>query len=86
MLAAEAALGITAGLQDRVVQTYEGVVYMDFDEAGLKARGHGEYTPLDPDTLPQLWCVCHVSAAPLRCALLQNKAQAQLLLAQAGVV
>ncbi len=28
VLAAEAALGITAGLQDRVVQTYEGVVYM----------------------------------------------------------
>jgi hypothetical protein len=28
VLSAEAALGITAGLQDRVVQTYEGVVYM----------------------------------------------------------
>src|SRR6187431_2416393 len=24
-------LGISAGLQDRVIQTYEGVVYMDFD-------------------------------------------------------
>ena len=28
VLAAESALGITAGLQDRVVQSYEGVVYM----------------------------------------------------------
>lgn len=28
VLQAEAALGITAGLQDRVVQTYEGLVYM----------------------------------------------------------
>jgi hypothetical protein len=28
VLAAESALGITAGLQDRVIQTYEGVVYM----------------------------------------------------------
>ena len=67
MLAAEAALGITAGLQDRVVQTYEGVVYMDFDEAGLKARGHGEYTPLDPDTLPQLWCVWRSRIEAPRC-------------------
>ena len=57
VLAAERALGITAGLQDRVVQTYEGVVYMDFDAEGMSARGHGEYTPLDPDTLPPLWCV-----------------------------
>ena len=57
MLAAEAALGITAGLQDRVVQTYEGVVFMDFEAEGMKARGHGEYTPLDPDLLPPLWCV-----------------------------
>ena len=24
-------LGISAGLQDRVIQTYEGIVYMDFD-------------------------------------------------------
>ncbi len=26
-------LGITAGLQDRVIQVYEGLVYMDFDKA-----------------------------------------------------
>lgn len=26
-------LGITAGLQDRVIQAYEGMVYMDFDES-----------------------------------------------------
>ena len=24
-------LGLAAGLQDRVIQTYEGIVYMDFD-------------------------------------------------------
>jgi hypothetical protein len=57
VLAAESALGITAGLQDRVVQTYEGAVFMDFSAEGMKARGHGEYTPLDPDLLPPLWCV-----------------------------
>jgi glucuronokinase len=26
-------LGIGAGLQDRVIQVYEGLVYMDFDKA-----------------------------------------------------
>ncbi len=61
VLAAESALGITAGLQDRVVQSYEGVVYMDFEEAGMKARGYGEYTRLDPALLPRLWCAPHVS-------------------------
>jgi len=57
VLAAESALGITAGLQDRVVQTYEGAVFMDFSAEGMKACGHGDYTPLDPDLLPPLWCV-----------------------------
>ncbi len=40
VLAAEEELGITAGLQDRVVQVYGGVVYMDFDR-GLMARSGG---------------------------------------------
>ena len=56
-LAAESALGITAGLQDRVVQSYNGLVYMDFEEGGLKARGHGEYTRLEPSLLPPLYLV-----------------------------
>jgi glucuronokinase len=46
-------LGITAGLQDRVVQVYEGCVYMDFDRALLESRGYGEYEPLDCAVLPQ---------------------------------
>jgi glucuronokinase len=48
-------LGITAGLQDRVIQTYGGVVYMDFDEALLKGRGYGEYERIDPAKLPRLF-------------------------------
>jgi glucuronokinase len=48
-------LGISAGLQDRVIQTYEGCVYMDFDETMVKSKGHGLYEPLDPALLPNLY-------------------------------
>lgn len=48
-------LGINAGLQDRVVQTYEGIVYMDFDKAHLEREGHGIYEPLAPAKLPPLY-------------------------------
>jgi glucuronokinase len=57
-------LGITAGLQDRVIQAYEGLVYMDFD----KTREHAvaglpcyHYEPLDPRLLPRLYLAYHVS-------------------------
>lgn len=33
ILSAEAELGITAGLQDRVIQVYGGLMYMDFSKA-----------------------------------------------------
>jgi len=46
-------LGISAGLQDRVVQVYGGAVYMDFD-AGYMA-GHGRYERLDLSLLPPLY-------------------------------
>jgi glucuronokinase len=48
-------LGIPAGLQDRVIQVYEGLVYMDFDREYLEACGHGRYEPLDPSLLPPLY-------------------------------
>lgn len=54
VLRAEAELGITAGLQDRVIQTYGGAVYMDFGEEHLKRTGRGKYVSLDPATLPPL--------------------------------
>lgn len=58
-LAAEDDLGIPAGLQDRVAQTYEGLVYMDFDPEQMAANGHGAYEPLDHAMLDQAyvaWC------------------------------
>jgi glucuronokinase len=48
-------LGISAGLQDRVIQSYEGIVYMDFDKSLLDSRGYGEYQPLRPNRMPPLY-------------------------------
>ncbi len=45
-------LDIQAGLQDRVVQTYGGVMFMDFDEKLVTTRGYGEYTRVPPKLLP----------------------------------
>ncbi len=48
-------LGIRAGLQDRVVQVYEGLVYMDFDRELMARRGYGRYEYLPARTLPHLY-------------------------------
>ena len=48
-------LGISAGLQDRVAQVYEGLVYMDFDRELMESRGYGTYEPISPDCLPPLY-------------------------------
>jgi glucuronokinase len=48
-------LGIPAGLQDRVAQVYEGLVYMDFDRAVMERQGYGHYEELDPGLLPPLY-------------------------------
>ncbi len=61
-------LGITGGLQDRVVQTYGGLVAMDFGSLATDARTglvHGHYEQLDPDSLPRLFIAySHASAEP----------------------
>ncbi len=48
-------LQINAGLQDRVIQVYEGIVYMDFDKQHLEEHGHGVYESLSPPRLPPLY-------------------------------
>ena len=48
-------LRIAAGLQDRVIQVYQGLVYMDFDKALMKKKGHGRYEQMDPRLLPALY-------------------------------
>lgn len=48
-------LGISAGLQDRVIQVYEGVVFMDFDRDLMARQGYGRYESIDPALLPPLY-------------------------------
>lgn len=48
-------LGISAGLQDRVAQVYEGLVYMDFNQDLVSRQGYGRYEALDPALLPPLY-------------------------------
>jgi glucuronokinase len=66
VLSCERELGITAGLQDRVIQAYGGLVYMDFggggggDGGGKQGGGAAcppVYERLDPSLLPRLWLV-----------------------------
>jgi len=52
-------LGIGAGLQDRVIQVYEGVVFMDFDKTHMDREGHGIYTPIDSELLPPIFIAYH---------------------------
>jgi glucuronokinase len=52
-------LKIPAGLQDRVIQAYEGVVFMDFHRDTMAAQGHGTYEELDPGLLPPLYVAYH---------------------------
>src|SRR6187200_1329255 len=62
LLVEQEELGITVGLQDRVIQVYEGLVYMDFDRShervvdGLTSYC---YEPLDPSLLPPLYVAHH---------------------------
>ena len=54
-------LGVAAGLQDRVIQTYEGLVYMDFSRELMEARGHGTYQRLDPGLLRDVYVAYRTS-------------------------
>lgn len=59
-------MGITAGLQDRVVQSHGGLVAMHFGEMETDARfgvSHGHYRQLDPAALPPLFLAYRDAAA-----------------------
>lgn len=54
-------LGVPAGPQDRVIQVYEGLVYMDFSKELMEGRGYGEYERLDPALLPGMYLAYRTS-------------------------
>jgi glucuronokinase len=56
-------LKIGAGLQDRVIQVYEGLVFMDFDKERMGRDGFGLYEPMDPALLPPIFVAYHDSLA-----------------------
>ena len=48
-------LGINCGYQDRVIQMYNGLVFMDFDKSYLEEHGYGRYERLSPSLLPNMY-------------------------------
>ncbi len=54
-------LGVPAGLQDRVIQVYEGLVYMDFAKDIMDRQGYGNYERLDPALLPNVYVAYRTS-------------------------
>lgn len=48
-------LRIPAGLQDRVIQAYEGLVFMDFAQEHFEEMGYGAYQKLEISSLPSLY-------------------------------
>jgi glucuronokinase len=55
-------LGIAAGLQDRVIQVFEGMVFMDFArerEQNISGLRCYHYEPLDPALLPPVYVSYH---------------------------
>lgn len=48
-------LGISAGLQDRVIQVYNEPLFMDFSEHLMKKQGYGIYESLDPKIFPEFY-------------------------------
>ena len=59
-------LGITAGLQDRVVQTYGGLVSMDFGRMKVDTQfgvQYGDYARVDAGGLPPLFLAYRLDAA-----------------------
>lgn len=65
-------LGITAGLQDRVIQAYEGCVFMDFDKENLEKTGTGIYKPLSPALLPKLYIAYKTDLSKVSGKVLQD--------------
>ena len=54
-------LGVAAGLQDRVIVAYEGLVYMDFAKDLMEKDGYGNYEELDPGLISNIYVAYRTS-------------------------
>lgn len=88
-------LGIACGYQDRVVQAYEGLVYMDFGHMrDIDGYSCGHYERLDASLLPPLYVAYDLGAAktsasvhgPLRTRMQENADLAATMSAIAALV
>lgn len=65
-------LNITAGLQDRVIQVYEGCVFMDFEKEHLQKNGYGIYEELDASKLPNVYLAYKTDLSKVSGQVLNN--------------
>ena len=65
-------LGINAGLQDRVIQVYQGCVYMDFEKSYIKKHQHGRYESIDPKRLSNLFIAYKTELSKVSGAVLND--------------
>jgi glucuronokinase len=65
-------LGLNAGLQDRVIQVYEGCVFMDFEKKHLQKNGFGKYEIIDPALLPKFYLAYKVELGKVSGTVLNN--------------
>jgi glucuronokinase len=65
-------LSINAGLQDRVIQSYEGCVYMDFNKNHLLNKGYGIYESIDFHKLPKLYLAYKTALSKVSGTVLNN--------------
>lgn len=65
-------LGINAGLQDRVIQVYEGCVFMDFNKDNLIKNGFGTYETINPALLPKFYLAYKVELGKVSGTVLNN--------------
>ncbi len=73
ILAAETEeLAINAGLQDRVIQVYEGCVYMDFNKKYVEKHNHGKYERLDATLLPKFYLAYKTDLSKVSGAMFNN--------------
>ena len=65
-------LRINAGLQDRVIQVYEGCVFMDFNKENMLKSGHGSYEKIDVKLLPNLYLAYKTDLSKVSGTVLNN--------------
>ncbi len=59
-------LGINCGFQDRVIQMYGGLVFMDFEQSYVEANNKGRYEELDPRLLGESGLNVYIAFDPNR--------------------